>query len=175
MSIDKFGRHIHKHIVKKHITSIANTKIFLSQETAKEIIQSYIKEYIESEKLTVGVKLTPKRRKILSLQSDGVLNKGNMSYILRNKGNTHKYINKFYTGKILKVHYHPNVKHLSLKVDSEHYSEQKAEKTPYKLNENSVIILRYIGPPPIPDKTQPFAVEILIEEEDVPSEEGSSE
>lgn len=176
MSIDKFGRHIHKHVLRKHLTSIRHVKIFFSQETVKEIIRSHVKKFIESEKLTAGrVKPSFKCRKILSLHSDGQIKKDNFSYYyLHNKGNTLVYINTFYTGNIIDVHYHPETQNCVLVVDGKNYLKKRAEKTPYKIKKNSVIGLMYVGPPPVPDETKPVSVEILIEEDD-PSEEGSSE
>lgn len=178
MSIDKFGRHIYKHILKKHLTSIRHAKIFFSQTTVKEIIRNHIKEFIESEKLTVGrPKPSFKRRKILSIHSDGQIKKDKFSYYyLHNKGNTLIYSNKFYNGNIIQVHYQPETQNCVLVIDGKNYSRKRAEKTPYKIKKNSVIGLMYVGLPPVPDKTEPVSVEILIEdEEDDPSEEGSSE
>lgn len=171
MSIDKFGRHIHKHVVKKHLTSHHNMKIFLSQRIAKEIIRNYIKEIITSEKLIVG---RTKQKKVLTLFSDGKINKSNLAYYLTNKANVDRYINKYYSGEIIDVRsYSKKSVALSIIIDNRVYSRTEAGKTPYLLKAGSTIIIKYTGPRPVPDDTNlPFAVEFLIEE-DVSSEKNS--
>lgn len=172
MSIDKFGRHIHKHVVKKHLTSHHNMKIFLSQRIAKEIIRNYIEDIISSEKPIVGrVKQRVKQKTILILYSIGIVNKNNSTFVLVD--GTEQYRNKLFTGVVADVQTHSLGKiNFSINIDGRVYSHREALRKPFELKSGSTIVFNYTGPKPVPQSDVPFRVEFLLEEY-VSSEENS--
>lgn len=159
MTIDKFGRHIHKHIVKKHISSVSNTRYFLSQPITKEIILRYIQDSIKRE--AAG---TTKHKLILSLYSDGTLDKNTKLFYIQNKGNQTYYINKLYSGNIVQTRYYENST-VTVQIDKSPSTLRIPGKSAFQLHKNDIIKLKYTGPDPTPEKTQPFFVEILLEED----------
>lgn len=148
MTIDTFGRHIHKHIIKRHLEDENVIQDFLKHPKVEEIVASHIQKHTIS---TVNVPL----KYVMKLESDGTLNPpGN--YLLSGYGGP-AYRNVLYTGSVVKVHYPPVP--VQLCIDGTDVIRNR----PIPIKKGSVLTLKYIGPTPIPKQTAEVYAEIIIE------------
>lgn len=99
MTIDKFGRHINKHIIKKHLQDKDVIRHLFKHPTVEEVVGMQI------------TKTVAPTRTIFTLYSDGTINNGTIDsedrYYKRSansKVNT-IYTNALYEGKVLNVKY----------------------------------------------------------------------
>lgn len=158
MTIDKFGRHIHKHVLKKHLQSEDVLRHFLKQSQVRVAIQELVGRV-----LMVSA-TTPKfpQKTILTLHGDGTLSAPLKKYKLVNKGDKFYYSNQLYAGRIVNVRY-SDATLLQLQVGARAFDINEVDTNPYLLRKNTSLSLVYIGPSPVPDQTKAIFVEVEIE------------
>lgn len=143
MTIDKFGRHIHKHVVKRHLMEDDIISDFLKHRKVQEVLERHAKSTTS--------------KHILRLYSDGTLSVTGYYMESSNSKSTVIYTNQFYTGTIINIHY-SNKDLVKVTID-------RATGQPNsRIQKNTKFRLKYIGgEKPIPKKTEPVFAELLIE------------
>lgn len=157
MTIDKFGRHIHKHIVRRHLVEEDVVADFLKHPKFKKELGKHISQVPHP---TAPPKSQPTKY-VIQLQSNGHV--GLLGYYYLTPGNTKNtwiYLNKLYSGKIVKIRY-SNDSLVRLSVDKHFVALDFHPAIP--INIDSALRLRYIGLDSVPGETEPVFVEVVVE------------
>lgn len=156
MTIDKFGRHIHKHVIKRHLEDEDVLSSFIKHPKLDEVLGVLIKKNI----LSTSSKTEPKIYTLM-IHSDGTIAAEYYLLSSKTKGVT-LYKNKMYEGRIVKVHYSSESLTL-LHIGGRPFDEKLSKTQPYSFTKDTKLKLKYRGPSPTPAKTEAVYVEIFIE------------
>ncbi|KAK9739027.1 hypothetical protein QE152_g9320 [Popillia japonica] len=166
---DKFGRSIHRHVIKKHLRSHNVIKHIFKQPSAKEAILLHAKSITTSgipvqSATTSGVPVV--KTTIITLSTDGDLSSTGF-YKLQNTGELY-YTNKLHKGKITNLVRSKDFVQLVLNLTEIYDPEAKTKKgatQSYIVEDGTILSLKYVGQTPLPKTTEQAYIEILLEEE----------
>lgn len=151
MTLDKFGRHIQKHIIKRHLQDRKILQDILKHPSVGEVVGMQIKKAVP-----------PVTQFIITIYSDGTIHMGDQFYKRSSMSrNVILYKNQYYQGKILSVHY-SNPRLSELHIHGERYDPSLSPTKPYEIRDGTQLYLKHIGPLPL-DKTEAVYAEILVE------------
>lgn len=151
MTIDKFGRHIIKHTVKRHLMEEDVMADFLGHPKVKAVLK------LSTASISTPTKTVPMKY-VIQICSDGSISVVGFYRRSALSKDNFLYINKFYRGKIVDVHY-SNYKLAELYIDSQKFSPAQ----PVTLKEGTKLSLKYIGTKPNPTETEAVFAEVVIE------------
>lgn len=151
MTIDKFGRHIHKHIVRRHLMEEDVVADFVKHPKFKKELEIHVRD---------AARATPTSRYVVRMDGSGFI--GIAGYYHISAGHVtqnYLYENKLYSGKVVNVHY-SNPKLTKLYIDSKPFDPKKP---PIVLKDGMKFRLKYLGGKPYLITINPEFVEVVIE------------